>query len=272
MRRPDPVLIAVVFLLGLCLAGCRSSGVSPKRGKIVKTESVAPRYDVRDNAATKRRMQAQEQLALAVERLRSGDQAQARKLAEEAVRRDPASVDAHTVLAVVLDQSGDSARAGAEYKRATELAPGQGDVSNNYGAWLCANGYPAEALVWFDRSLADPNYRATAAAQANAGGCSLQAGQVERAERDLREALKGDPGNAYALESMARLRYRQERYLEARAFSERRLAAAPATASVLQLAVQIERGLGDKAAAARYQQRLSKEFADSSAVDPGKDR
>ena len=69
-----------------------------------------------------------------------------------------------------------------------------------------------------------------------------------------------EPDNAYALASMAEYQYGQGRFFEARAFAERRLAAAPADASVLQLAASIEEGLGDRAAASRYQQRLRAEF------------
>jgi type IV pilus assembly protein PilF len=56
------------------------------------------------------------------------------------------------------------------------------------------------------------------------------------------------------------MRYSQARYMDARAFSERRLAAAPASADALLLASQIEDKLGDSAAAARYVRRLGEEF------------
>ena len=59
---------------------------------------------------------------------------------------------------------------------------------------------------------------------------------------------------------MARNEFRLGRYFEARAFYQRRLAAAPATVSVLQLAIQIEERLGDSSAVSRYQQRLREEF------------
>jgi type IV pilus assembly protein PilF len=68
------------------------------------------------------------------------------------------------------------------------------------------------------------------------------------------------PGNPVALEAMAQLSFRQGRYMEARAFAERRIAAAPATRSVLQLASQIEARLGDRAASDRYLQRIRQEF------------
>ena len=105
-----------------------------------------------------------------------------------------------------------------------------------------------------------PGYPTPAAALGNAGTCALRAGQSARAERDLRHALDMDPTEPTALAGMARLEYGAGDYLQARAFSERRLAAAPATAEVLQLASQIEQKLGDAAASARYVQRMRGEF------------
>jgi len=95
---------------------------------------------------------------------------------------------------------------------------------------------------------------------ANAGSCALTVGQTARADRDLRNALALDPASPVALAGMAESEFRAGRYLQARAFSERRLAAAPATQAVLLLASQIEQKLGDMAAAARYVQRIRVEF------------
>ena len=71
-----------------------------------------------------------------------------------------------------------------------------------------------------------------------------------------------------ALEAMARNEVQQGRYFEARAFYQRRLAAAPATVSVLQLAIQIEERLGDRTAAGRFQQRLREEFPSPATSNP----
>src|SRR5690606_9288494 len=146
--------------------------------------------------------------------------------------------DPYTAQAVIGSRLGQVVAAGEAYRKAAELAPRRGDVLNNYGTWLCGNGHPAEALVWFDRALADPEYDSRAEALADAGGCALDAGQSERAQSDLRQALALAPNNPYALESMALNEVIPGRYFEARAFYQRRLAAAPATLSVLQLAIQ----------------------------------
>ena len=142
-------------------------------------------------------------------------------------------------------------------------------MQNNYGTWLCANGFQAESLVWFDRAMQAPGYGTPEVAQANAGNCALGTGQLERAERDLRQALSRDPSNATALGAMAELEFRRQQYLPARAFVERRLASGPASLAVLKLASQIEERLGDKAAASRYVQRIRAEFPDARDVTTG---
>lgn len=264
--RPDArlVLLAGALLLAAC-----SKSPSVKPPKIKDSEQIAPEYSYSDSEATKTRVQVRETLALAAQRFSGGDLAAAETQVRKALKLDPASADAYTMLGLIESRRGNGEAAGPHYRRAAELAPERGEVLNNYGAWLCANGYQAEALVWFDRALAAPGYRSPASALANAGGCALKSGQGERAERDLRRALEIDPRNAYALASMAEYQYAQGKYFEARAFSERRLAAAPADASVLQLAARIEEGLGDRAAASRYQQRLRAEFPQAALSSDG---
>ena len=259
----------VLIALLTAVTGCSKPAFLKPKSKIIQVAETEPRYHVSDSAATKQRLASQDRMSLASQRLRSGDLVAAEREAKTILKGDPGSADAYTLLAIIRDRQDNSAQAGDYYKRAAELAPMQGSALNNYGAWLCANGFPAEALVWFDRALAAAGYQTPGSAMANAGGCALKAGQYERADRDLRNALSLEPDNAYALASMAENEYRQGRYFEARAFTERRLAAAPADPSVLQLASDIEGKLGDRHAASRYVQRLRAEFPDSVTANPG---
>ncbi|MCW6026457.1 type IV pilus assembly protein PilF [Stenotrophomonas rhizophila] len=263
MPLPDRRLPAVVFF-ALALAGCGKQGVKPPSGPL----EVAPTYEARDNPEIRKRVNYQDQMVLAGESMRAGALDAAEKRVRAATKIDARRPEAYMMLAAIATQRGNEAGAGPLYAKAAELAPDRGDVLNNYGAWLCAHGRPAESLVWFDRALQAPGYTTPASALANAGGCALEAGQSERATPDLRRALEIDPVNAYALESMARSEYAQGRYFEARAFAQRRLAAAPATRSVLQLASQIEARLGDNVASGRYLQRIHDEFPQDAAPNP----
>ncbi|MES2859108.1 MAG: type IV pilus biogenesis/stability protein PilW [Pseudomonadota bacterium] len=217
---------------------------------------VAPTYDVSDKGRTHTAMAAGEQLASANELFRGGKLAQAEQQAKRALKSNPRLGDAHLLLAMVADSRGDDAATGRHYEQAVALAPANGMYANNYGAWLCGNGRAVESLAWFDRALADPAYPTRAAAFANAGSCSRDAGQSARAEANWRQALALDSVNVPALSGMADLQFRSGRYLDARAFAERWLAVSPGDANGLRLALQIEQKLGDNVAAQRYLARL----------------
>ena len=255
MPRPDRLwLVLLAGTLALAVGGCKSH---PK-AKLGPSE--APVYSVRDPEGVRQQVRWQELLALAGRDIQGGNLDAAERKAREAQKLVPTAPDGLVLLAGIDERRGRSQQAGENFRKAAELAPQRDDVLNNYGAWLCQQGQAAESLVWFDRAQRAPGNPAVAEAQSNAGSCALDAGQFERAERDLRAALSALPGNPVALEAMAQLSFRQGRYMEARAFAERRIAAAPATRSVLQLASQIEARLGDRAASDRYLQRIRQEF------------
>ena len=193
---------------------------------------------------------------------------EAAKQARQAIKVDPRSGDAHTLLAAIAARSGDQAGAGEHYLKALEIAPTNGAYANNYGIWLCGSGHAEESLGWFDKALADPAYPTPSTALANAGTCAQQAGQLDRAETSWRQALALDPNLPPALAGMAGLQFARGEYLDARAFVQRWLASAPQDASALQLAARIEQKQGDNAAAQRYLLRLRAISPDASPVPP----
>jgi type IV pilus assembly protein PilF len=252
---------AVVLLLIAALAGAGCSRVA-----MFKTDPSRKGFDrvsepviVQDTAASRDRDTARLAVDRSQQKLIEGDLDTAEAQANKALKADPKSGDAYTLLAVIADRRGRSSDAGAHYLRAAELEP-SGPTLNNYGTWLCSNGRATESLAWFDKALQDPAYRSRTSAMANAGKCTLDAGRPIDAEKILRATLQQDPNDPVALGAMASIAFRAGNYMEARAFSERRLAAASATPEALQLASQIEDKLGDSAAAARYVRRLREEF------------
>ncbi|MFC5577988.1 type IV pilus biogenesis/stability protein PilW [Lysobacter niabensis] len=262
LRKALTVLLAIA---AVAAAGCGDkSYVRTSLGKQHYVEPAVNRISEssdkrnRDNTASMQR-----DLGEILHYLSAGDLDGAKQRANDLVKRSPDSAAAHTYLAVALDRSGDKTAAGHHYLRAAELAPDNGGALGNYGIWLCGQGNVAEALTWFDRALATPEYADSPVVLANSGACAGKAGQQQRAERDLRRAIALAPENPVALAALAQREFGAGNAFEARAFSERRLAAAPADPRALLLASQIEQKLGDSAAAARYVSRLKAEFPDA---------
>lgn len=253
-----PLMLAAVAVT--VLAGCsRLTFVRSDLGR-GDFERTAPEVDIR----TDDRSRGAESAAILVRKGQAsyaqGDYAAAASIAGQALKADPKSALAHTLLALVEDQRGNRRTAGEHYRQAVELAPTQGAMLNNYGTWLCGEGQAAESLAWFERAVLDPSYRAPGTAFANAGACAQKAGQGQRADQYLAAALQSDPSNPVALGTMAEREFLAGRAFQARAFSQRRLAAAPPDARALLLASQIEEKLGDKAAADRYVQQMITQF------------
>ena len=219
---------------------------------------VAPTYDVSGKASKKKvePATAAQLVAAASSSFQAGRFDQSKQQAQQAIKADPQSGDAHTLLAALASNSGDVAAAGDHYRKALELSPGNGAYANNYGIWLCGNGHAQESLALFDKALTDQSYPTPTTALANAGACAQQAGQPARAEASWRQALTLDPTLPTALAGMAGLQFDRGQYMDARAFVQRWLAIAPQDASALQLAAQIEQKQGDNEAAQRYLLRL----------------
>ena len=267
MRARDALLLAV--LLAFAATACsRLSFVKPsaERGRY---HQVAPDYSYSDSGDSRRRGEVRAHVAESGRALDAGDVDQALREARAAVRIDDTSADALGMLALVQMVRGNAEEAGRHYAAAARHAPNDGAVQNNYGAWLCREGRAAESMEYFERALAASGNQQPADALANAGACAEAAGRGDRAESYLRAALRLDPENSVALSAMAEYQYRSGRYLEARAFSQRRLAAAAPSADVLLLASQIEEKMGDMAAAERYRQRLGREFPQALQQNPG---
>lgn len=203
---------------------------------------------------------------LGISYLRQGDLKTARDKLEKAISQDSGLAIAYSALGLVYERMNDMPLAEKNYRKSLSIAPRDPDVLNAMAAFLCLRrGEPVEALRHFDRALAVPESRSEsnrAMLLTNAGVCAKQI-DLERAESHLRDALAVDPGYADALLQLADVSQRQDRGLQARAFLERYLAAAPPSAAALWLGYQIEQSLGKTAAAADYAERIRRDFPTS---------
>jgi type IV pilus assembly protein PilF len=87
--------------------------------------------------------------------------------------RDPLVLDA---LAFYYEKSGDIGLANQTYFDALLLDPRSGTLRNNYGAFLCRNGYTLESINYFMRAAVVPYYREATESYANARYCTEKLG------------------------------------------------------------------------------------------------
>ncbi len=233
--------------LALALAGCAGTGGSASRAAKVQPEM--------SNKGLANLQLAQNYLA-------SGKLDIAMDRAQRAMRSDPGSADVQVVMGMIRQALNDQVRAGEHFAHAAKLAPDTGHVLNAYGAWLCERQEYDEADAVLTRAVLDPFYEAKAQAYYNAGRCSMQGGRLDRAETALRKGLGIEPDGPALLEQMARLQYRQGNFMGARAFFQRRESVGEVGAELLELAIAIEEGAGDRAAADRYRARLRQGYPD----------
>jgi type IV pilus assembly protein PilF len=213
-------LMLAVVIAAIASGGCGGkSYVRTSLGKQHYSEPAVNRIsEKRSNKEREGEASAQRDVAEMQRYLVEGDFASVKKTAIALLKRNPASLEAHTYLAVALDKFDDPTGAGQHYLRAAELAPTNGGMLGNYGIWLCEQGRVDDALTWFDRALALPNFADSPVILANSGACADKVGQQQRAERDLRRAIELDPENPVALAALAAREFKAGDAFEARAF------------------------------------------------------
>lgn len=238
---------ACVAALAIAAAACVSSG---NRETPVASKKEAAKYNMQ----------------LGISYLRQGDYRTAQAKLEKAIADDSSLATAHSALGLVYERLGDAAGAEKNYRRAVNLAPGDPDTLNALAVFLCLEkDESAEALRYFDKALGVPlskTYSNKAMLYANAGLCSKRV-DLARAESYLRSALASDPNYRDALLQLADVSFGRANYLQSRAFLERFLAGGTATPDALWLGVRVEKALGERTMAARYAERLKKEFPES---------
>jgi TolB-like protein/Flp pilus assembly protein TadD len=113
--------------------------------------------------------------------------------AQKALALDPDSVEAHLVLANVLQEEWRWTEAEAEYRRALELNPNDAQALSGFSWWLLSEGRADEAVTWIQRGRAlDP----LGVSGDNISWILFQARRYEEAIRESRSALALQPDNA----------------------------------------------------------------------------
>ncbi|HEY6453217.1 MAG TPA: type IV pilus biogenesis/stability protein PilW [Steroidobacteraceae bacterium] len=202
-------------------------------------------------------------LELGVGYLQQGNLALAKTKLERAETEDPHNPDVHATLGLLDERLGKSKEADKEYRTALSLKPQDPDLLNSYAVYLCSHGRTAEGVRNFEDAAANPLYRSPWAAYTNAGVCLRQATRDADAAQLFVRALQSNPAYAEAVFQASDLDFQMQKYAAARLRIDFFLTNNAATPDLLLTGWRIARAQNDAAAAARYAQRLTKEFPTS---------
>ncbi|GGB84377.1 type IV pilus biogenesis/stability protein PilW [Pseudoduganella buxea] len=185
---------------------------------------------------------------------------------KKAIAADPGFADAYGVRALIYMAMGEITLADDNFRRALQLDPGNPEIANNYGSFLCQNGRVAESFKYFDMALASRQYASPAKAMNNAGSCALKAKDYGSAEKYLLQALQVTPDQPTTNASLARVYHERGDNVRANFFITRlsKLARADSLpADVLWLAIKVQHKLGDSGAEQAWVTQLRRHHAAS---------
>lgn len=200
---------------------------------------------------------------IAAEYYRLGEVEAALKNAQKALEQDPANAQAHNVIATIYQRLQQPDLAEGHFRTALGLTPNDPYLLLAWGNFLCDRGDHAGAAAQYQRALANPLFSAPWVGETRAGICARRAGDSATAEQSLRRALSANPGYAPALIEMAEAEQAQGRHKSAQSYLERFFAAGGRGAKPLLLGVGIERSLGSRQGASRYEKLLRQNYPDA---------
>ncbi|HEX5393815.1 MAG TPA: type IV pilus biogenesis/stability protein PilW [Rhodocyclaceae bacterium] len=250
---------SVLLLLMGFLTGCTGTSVP---GSVYSSDP-APQPVSQQAVSGQVRNRARTHTELGAAYLEAGRVAPALDEARTAINVDDGYPLAHNLLALVYMALKENGPAEESFQHALQLAPGDPDISNNYGWFLCETGRAAKAMPYLQTAFRNPLYASPALALNNAAVCSTRLGDDRSAEGYLQRAMRVDPNNLRGLYLLSDLTYRQGRYQEAKLYLAELHRKTDITAGSAWLGLRIARKLGDRGEEARYVSQLRQRFADS---------
>jgi type IV pilus assembly protein PilF len=169
----------------------------------------------------------------------------------------------YNVAALIYAALKDDWRAEENFSRALRLSPGDADINNNYGNYLCQRKREQEGIKHLLIAVQNPLYQTPERSLVNAGVCARRKGDDAAAQEFFQRAITVRPNQPQALYQLADLAFLANNFAAAQGYLRRLAQVAPGTADVLWLGLRVERKLGNAVAEASYAQQLRKNFPDS---------
>ena len=133
-------------------------------------------------------------------------------------------------------------------------------AAHDFGMFLCQTGKELRSITYFDKAVSNPYLEKPELSLMRAGECLSKAGEDSRAEQYLKRAIKRNPRMSPALFNLAKINFRTESYLSARAYIERYLSITKPKPGALLLAYKIESQLNARDVASKYRVQLLESF------------
>lgn len=249
----------MVCLLALWLAGCTAMPPPPSQGPPQASDETLSHKRARLRLELATAYYEQGQDAVALEELR------------QSLALRPDLAPAWHLRGLVLMRQGQWDPARESLERSLALAPQDADLLHNLGWLMCQQPQPRpdEAEALFRRALATAVSAKTWTAL---GLCQQRAGQAERAQASLQQALALAPDQAQALWPLAQVLYAQGQWQQAWDTLARLHARHAASAPSLWLAIRAARKLDNGELARPAMAQLRQEFGRSpqaQALDKG---
>ncbi len=249
-------MLGPLFALVL-LSACGTPGLNASLG------GVAERPEADQPVRTEARRIARSHVELGTAYLRASKFGTALEEARVAIAIDPGYAPGYHLLGQVhmfLDEKDAAQRA---FDAALSRAPGDPEINNTYGWFLCASGREQDGLVMLAKSAQNPfNQRATQPLT-NEGLCYLRLKDERSAADRFAKALSIDPTNTVAMYQLGEIAYRQGDYQRARDMATELNQSGEPSAESVWLGLRAERKLGNREAEATYVAQLRNKFRNS---------
>ena len=236
-------------LLAVFIAGCVSNTA-------VETRQVS------GSAPVDNRRRAEAHAALAGEYYQRGNFAVALSEVRQAIADDPTYVPAYNMQALVFMQLREDGPARQAFEKALGLEPGNPDVLNNYGWFLCLQSDP-KAIDFILRAANDKRYATPEKAMLSAGLCMRRQGRSTEAEDFLRRAVTIRPDLVGGLFNLAALTFERGAFKDAEIYFSRYTRLASPSLESLVLGVKIAKANGDRVTEDSYLQQLRRLHPDA---------
>jgi type IV pilus assembly protein PilF len=160
---------------------------------------IRPKVDQKEAARTR--------IALGINYLQRGDNAQAKFNLEKAKSLAPELAEVHNAMAYYYQQVAEFEAAEHSYKTAIDLEPNNADSYNNYGAFLCQRGKYQQAEQLLLQAISRPGYIRAADSYENIALCRLEQKDFVQAKAYLDLSIKHNASRPSALFNLASVNY-----------------------------------------------------------------